>query len=66
MIFDGVTINPGDWIFGDIDGVVVIPKNIVDEVIEDALKTIKKEDDVRYRLRHGSSLQQAYAEIGAI
>lgn len=66
VIFDGVTINPGDWIFGDIDGVVVIPKNIVDEVIEDALKTIKKEDDVRYRLRHGSSLQQAYAEIGAI
>lgn len=66
VIFDGVTINPGDWIFGDIDGVVVIPKNIVDEVIDDALKTIKKEDDVRYRLRHGSSLQQAYAEIGAI
>lgn len=66
VIFDGVTINPGDWIFGDIDGVVVIPKDIVDEVVEEALKTIKKEDDVRYRLRHGSSLQQAYAEIGAI
>lgn len=66
VIFDEVTINPGDWIFGDIDGVVVIPKDIVDEVVEEALKTIKKEDDVRYRLRHGSSLQQAYAEIGAI
>ena len=36
------------------------------EVIDDALKTIEKEDSVRDRLQHGTSLQQAYAEIGAI
>ena len=66
VIMDGVTINPGDWIFGDIDGVVIIPKDIVEEVIDDALKTIEKEDEVRDRLVNGSSLQQAYADIGAI
>ena len=66
VIIDGVTIRPGDYIFGDIDGVVVIPKEIVDEVVEAALKTIKKEDEVRYLLQHRSSLQQAYADIGAI
>lgn len=66
VTFDGVSIKPGDWIFGDIDGVVIIPKDIVDEVIEVALKTIEKENDVRNRLQNGASLQQAYAEIGAI
>ncbi len=66
VTIDGVTINPGDYIFGDIDGVVVIPKEIVDDVLDDALLTIKKEDEVRARLVGGSSLAQAYADIGAI
>lgn len=66
VIFDGVTINPGDWIFGDIDGVVVIPKQVFEDVIDAAMATIRKEDMVRDRLQHGTSLQQAYAEIGAI
>jgi len=66
VIFDGVTINPGDYIFGDIDGVVIIPKQVFEEVIEASLKTIKKEDMVRDCLKNGSSLQQAYADIGAI
>lgn len=63
---DGVTIRPGDYIFGDIDGVVIIPQEIFEDVIDTALEIIKKEDEVRYRLRNGSSLQQAYADIGAI
>lgn len=66
VTIDGVTICPGDYIFGDIDGVVVIPKAVASEVIDAALKTIEKENEVRRRLQNGSSLQQAYAEIGAI
>lgn len=66
VTIDGVTICPGDYIFGDIDGVVIIPKDVVEEVIDEALKTIEKENEVRSRLTSGSSLQQAYAEIGAI
>ncbi|MCD8197074.1 MAG: hypothetical protein LUE24_07965 [Lachnospiraceae bacterium] len=66
VTLDGVTIRPGDYIFGDIDGVVIIPQEIVEEVLDEALQTIKKEDDVRERLENGSSLAQAYAEIGAI
>lgn len=63
---DGVTINPGDYIFGDIDGVVIIPQKIAEKVIDLALETISKEDQVRQKLTDGISLQQAYAEIGAI
>ena len=62
----GVIVHPGDYIFGDIDGVVIIPKEVVEEVIDESLKTIEKEDEVRRRLQNGSSLQQAYSDIGAI
>ena len=44
----------------------MIPKTVAGEVIDAALKTIEKENEVRRRLQNGSSLQQAYAEIGAI
>ena len=66
VILDGVTIRPGDLIFGDIDGVVIIPKEIADEVFEAALATIKKEDQVREGLINGDSLEKVYGEIGAI
>ena len=66
VILDGVTIRPGDLIFGDIDGVVIIPKEIADEVFEEALATIKKEDQVREGLINGDSLEKVYGEIGAI
>lgn len=65
-MFDGVSINPGDYIFGDIDGVVIIPKDIVEEVLEQALATVKKEDEVRAGLQAGESLAQVYAAVGAI
>ena len=38
----------------------------MEEVIDESLKTIEKEDEVRRRLQNGSSLQQAYSDIGAI
>ena len=37
VIIDGVTIRPGDIIFGDIDGVAVIPSAIADEVFEKSM-----------------------------
>lgn len=66
VLFDGVGINPGDYIFGDIDGVVIIPKDIVEEVLDQALATVKKEDEVRAGLQAGESLAQVYAAVGAI
>ena len=63
---EGVTINPGDYIFGDIDGVVVIPKDIVDEVCDRSLVHIEKENAVRDGLLAGDSLEKVYSTIGAI
>ncbi len=42
-----VTINPGDWIFGDIDGVVCVPQDIAYDVLIRAEKILNKEDDIR-------------------
>jgi len=66
VLIDGVMINPRDMIFGDIDGVAVIPSVIADEVFEKALKMIEKENKVRDSLKSGKSLEVVYKEIGAI
>lgn len=66
VLVDGVTINPGDIIFGDIDGVAVVPKEIAEEVFEKSLKTIEDENVVRDALINGSSLEDAYKINGAI
>lgn len=66
ITIDGVTINPGDIIFGDIDGVVVIPKDIAEKVYDEALIVVEKENKVREELLSGRSLEDVYTEIGAI
>lgn len=66
VTLDGVTINPGDYIFADIDGTVIIPRDIIEEVLDGAFETCRKEDQVRDGLLNGASLEQVYTEIGAI
>ena len=66
VIMAGVTIRPGDYIFGDIDGVAIIPKELCDEVFTEALQVIKSEDVVREGLLNGDSLEQVYLQHGTI
>ena len=66
VIIDGVTINPGDFIFGDIDGIAVVPKEIANEVFEKSMETLEKEDLVRDKLQSGMLMQDAYKINGAI
>ena len=55
-----VTINEGDVVIGDRDGVVVIPADKVAEVIEASQVREDKEDDVRRRLKAGESSLEIY------
>ncbi|MGM9588675.1 MAG: RraA family protein [Faecousia sp.] len=66
VIIDGVTINPGDYIFGDVDGVVIIPKDLIEEVLDRAFALIGDENRVRDGLLSGDSLEAVYTKIGAI
>lgn len=61
-----VTIHDGDYIFGDIDGVLVIPKEAAAEVIERALKKAAGEKAVRKAVEAGMSSTEAYAKYGIL
>ena len=62
----GVTVNPGDIVFGDADGVVVIPQNIEKVVIEAALEKVRGENRTRDALREGASLREVYDKYGIL
>ena len=57
-----VLVNTGDIVFGDIDGVVVIPKELEKEVIPLALEKVDKENLTRNELLKGAMLKDAYAK----
>ena len=52
-----VLVNPEDIIFGDIDGVVVIPGGLIKEVITLALKRKEGEEQLRNRLLQGEFMR---------
>jgi regulator of RNase E activity RraA len=62
----GVPTRPGDWIFGDIDGVVVIPAELAEKTIELALKKVQDENTVRAELAAGEPLAAVFARHGIL
>lgn len=63
---EGVRIAPGDILFGDLDGVVVIPQEAEHETIQRALEKVHKENLVRKALEEGYSTVQAFAKFGVM
>lgn len=61
-----VLVNPGDLIFADYDGVVVIPQQIAEEAIELAFEKVKKENQTRAELLEGAYLKDVYAKYGVL
>ena len=62
----GVTVNPGDIVFGDADGVVVIPQTVETEVITAALTKVSGENRTRDELRAGATLREVYDKYGIL
>ncbi|MGO4256615.1 RraA family protein [Marmoricola sp. RAF53] len=62
----GVAIRPGDLVVGDIDGVLVIPADVEDEVVERALEKASKENVVRSAIENGMSATEAFARYGVL
>ena len=52
---EGVLIQPGDLIFGDMDGVLVIPSAVEQEVMQKALDKVTGEKRVRKEIEEGST-----------
>ena len=63
----GVTINPGDVIFGDLDGVVIVPQTVEDDIFALALEKVEKEQSVQKSLQEeGISAQAAFSKYGVL
>lgn len=63
MIGD-VVVRPGDWVHGDRDGMVVIPVERLDEVMEKAVAAMETESLVRRAILDGVDPQEAYLRHG--
>ncbi len=70
VIIGGVTVNPGDLVLGDDDGVVVVARERVDEVLAASRARAAKEAAVMERLRQGEltldllGFRQTLKELG--
>lgn len=62
----GVHIEPGDLIFGDVDGVVVVPKKIEAKALALAFKKVASENTVRAELKRGDKLRVVFARHGIL
>lgn len=61
-----VLVHPGELIFADFDGVVVVPKEVEDEVLRLAEEKVGKENDSRRELLKGRSLRDVYNQYGVL
>jgi regulator of RNase E activity RraA len=62
----GVRIEPGDVIFGDWDGIVVIPREVEEEVITKALEKARAEKTVQKVLAEGMPAKEAFRRYGVL
>jgi len=62
----GVLVEPGDIVFGDVDGVVVIPQDVAVETIQEALNKVEAEHLTEEALRKGVLLRDVYAQYGVL
>jgi len=65
-VIDGVLINPGDLIVGDIDGVVVVPKDAIAEVVHRVEEKNSGENLFRKAVREGMPPSEAFAKYGVL
>lgn len=63
---EGVWINPGDLVFGDMDGVLIIPKEHIEEVITKALEKASGEKVVRQAIENGMTATKAFETFGIL
>ena len=61
-----VWIEPGDLVFGDLDGVVIVPRKYEKEVIVKALEKARGEKLVRKEIEAGMSSTAAFKKYGIL
>jgi 4-hydroxy-4-methyl-2-oxoglutarate aldolase len=62
----GVLVSPGDLIFADYDGVIVIPAEVLPEAITLATEKAMRENESRSELMKGAYLRDVYEKFGVL
>jgi len=62
----GVLVSPGDLVFGDADGVVVIPRDVEERILRAAFDKVMLQERARRELRSGKKLSEVFARLGTI
>jgi 4-hydroxy-4-methyl-2-oxoglutarate aldolase len=61
-----VIVNPGDFVLGDADGVIVVPADAVEKVLNEAERLTATEVRIRSELDAGATLEQVLAKYGHV
>jgi 4-hydroxy-4-methyl-2-oxoglutarate aldolase len=64
VLMGEIIVQPGDWIFGDIDGVIAIPRSIAYDVLMAAEKIIRKEVEIKDMVNSGMKPTDVVANGG--
>ena len=60
------SISPGDWVFGDVDGVVVVPGDFVEDVLVESEAKVAKEGLMRAELDRGERITEVFGRHGSL
>lgn len=61
---DGIRVMPGDVIYGDRDGILVIPAQAVDDAFHDAFEKAEGENKISAAIKSGMTTVDAYSTFG--
>ena len=61
-----VLVEPGQIVFADYDGIVVIPREVEQLVIQRALEKVEGENRTRLELQAGKTLREVYDKYGIL
>ncbi|MDR5734606.1 ribonuclease activity regulator RraA [Caballeronia sp. LZ025] len=56
----GVAVYPGDIVVGDVDGVVIVPRHMAEQVAKDAAEQERLEEFIAMRVEAGAALRGTY------
>ena len=62
--FQGIKVNPGDIVYGDRDGVLIIPKEVEEDAFTGAIEKARGEQLVKKALEDGMSTVDAFDKFG--
>jgi 4-hydroxy-4-methyl-2-oxoglutarate aldolase len=62
----GVRVESGDLVFGDVDGIVIVPRPVLHEALDKALAKVTAENVVRNEIRAGGRLADIFAKHGIL